>query len=330
MPLILVGTGAAITALRPALPPRRAAAVFLIVALPVRLRLCRRPLRRRRRRRDRPARRRRGGGRRRSGAARRAVAARDRRSARGAGRAGPARPGAGRRRAPDPLGARRRRPSRARPTSPSAACASPPTASAARSTCRCSGSPWSGSPWRSTTASGSSAWFDGLPALRAGFLAAAFAVARRARSPTTPAPCCSRSAPSTCCCLRDLPGPRRERPQPDARAGVGGEAPSAGLKAAHAVLYDSCVRVALVSPYSWTYQGGVNRHVEALAEEFLERGHHVRVLAPWDPPDRLSRWLHRADGGAARAARLPDPARPHDRAAAPMAPSPTSPHSPTG
>jgi len=55
------------------------------------------------------------------------------------------------------------------------------------------------------------------------------------------------------------------------------------------------VRVALVSPYSWTYQGGVNRHVEALAEEFIERDHHVRVLAPWDPPDRLSRWLHRAD-----------------------------------
>jgi phosphatidylinositol alpha-mannosyltransferase len=54
------------------------------------------------------------------------------------------------------------------------------------------------------------------------------------------------------------------------------------------------VRLALVSPYSWTYQGGVNRHVEALAEEFIGRGHHVRVLAPWDPPDRLSRWLHRA------------------------------------
>jgi phosphatidylinositol alpha-mannosyltransferase len=38
----------------------------------------------------------------------------------------------------------------------------------------------------------------------------------------------------------------------------------------------------------------VNRHVEALAEEFLNRGHHVRVLAPFDPPDRLSRVLHRA------------------------------------
>jgi phosphatidylinositol alpha-mannosyltransferase len=55
------------------------------------------------------------------------------------------------------------------------------------------------------------------------------------------------------------------------------------------------VRIALVSPYSWTYQGGVNRHVEALAEEFLDRGHHVRVLAPFDPPGRLSRTLHRAE-----------------------------------
>jgi phosphatidyl-myo-inositol alpha-mannosyltransferase len=54
------------------------------------------------------------------------------------------------------------------------------------------------------------------------------------------------------------------------------------------------MRIALVTPYSWTYRGGVNRHVEALAEQFSERGHHVRVLAPWDPPDRLSRVLHRA------------------------------------
>ena len=54
------------------------------------------------------------------------------------------------------------------------------------------------------------------------------------------------------------------------------------------------MRIALVTPYSWTYEGGVNRHVEALAEQFLARGHEVRVLAPWDPPDRLSRVLHRA------------------------------------
>ncbi|MGZ5312664.1 MAG: glycosyltransferase [Solirubrobacterales bacterium] len=54
------------------------------------------------------------------------------------------------------------------------------------------------------------------------------------------------------------------------------------------------MRIALVSPYSWTYQGGVNRHVEALAEEFLSRGHEARVLAPWDPPGRISGLLHRA------------------------------------
>ncbi|MGH2924601.1 MAG: glycosyltransferase family 4 protein, partial [Solirubrobacterales bacterium] len=56
----------------------------------------------------------------------------------------------------------------------------------------------------------------------------------------------------------------------------------------------SSMRVAIVSPYSWTYAGGVNRHVEALAEALIGRGHEVRVLAPWDPPDRLSRALHRA------------------------------------
>jgi len=58
------------------------------------------------------------------------------------------------------------------------------------------------------------------------------------------------------------------------------------------------VRIALVSPYSWTYQGGVNRHVESLAEEFLDRGHHVRVFAPFDPPDRVSTMLHRAPAEA--------------------------------
>ena len=45
-------------------------------------------------------------------------------------------------------------------------------------------------------------------------------------------------------------------------------------------------RIALVSPYSWTYPGGVTRHVEALAEQFLAGGHDVRVLAPYDPDDR--------------------------------------------
>jgi phosphatidylinositol alpha-mannosyltransferase len=38
----------------------------------------------------------------------------------------------------------------------------------------------------------------------------------------------------------------------------------------------------------------VNRHVEALAEEFLGRGHDVHVLAPVDPPGVYSRATHRA------------------------------------
>ncbi|HEX7301220.1 MAG TPA: flippase-like domain-containing protein [Solirubrobacteraceae bacterium] len=53
------------------------------------------------------------------------------------------------------------------------------------------------------------------------------------------------------------------------------------------------MRIALVSPYSWTYPGGVTRHIEALAGQFMADGHHVRVFAPFDPPDRLSVRLHR-------------------------------------
>jgi phosphatidylinositol alpha-mannosyltransferase len=53
------------------------------------------------------------------------------------------------------------------------------------------------------------------------------------------------------------------------------------------------MRIALVSPYSWTYPGGVTRHIEALAERFIEQGHDVRVLAPYDPVDLRSRILHR-------------------------------------
>src|ERR1700730_14926896 len=53
------------------------------------------------------------------------------------------------------------------------------------------------------------------------------------------------------------------------------------------------MRIALVSPYSWTYPGGVTRHIEALAERFIDDGHEVRVLAPVDPPDRFAALLHR-------------------------------------
>ena len=64
------------------------------------------------------------------------------------------------------------------------------------------------------------------------------------------------------------------------------------------------MRIALVSPYSWSYPGGVTRHIEALAEQFLAGGHHVRVLAPYDPPDRLSARMHR--GARPEARELPD------------------------
>src|SRR5919199_2345042 len=53
------------------------------------------------------------------------------------------------------------------------------------------------------------------------------------------------------------------------------------------------MRVALVSPYSWTYPGGVTRHIEALADELLSSGHDIRILAPYDPDDRLAARLHR-------------------------------------
>ena len=52
-------------------------------------------------------------------------------------------------------------------------------------------------------------------------------------------------------------------------------------------------KIALVSPYSWTYPGGVMRHIEALADQFMAAGHDVRVLAPYDPPDRRASLLHR-------------------------------------
>ncbi len=54
------------------------------------------------------------------------------------------------------------------------------------------------------------------------------------------------------------------------------------------------MRIALLSPYSWTYPGGVTRHIEALAHELNSSGEHeARILAPFDPDDALSRRLHR-------------------------------------
>ena len=63
-------------------------------------------------------------------------------------------------------------------------------------------------------------------------------------------------------------------------------------------------RIALLSPYSWTYPGGVTRHIEALAEQMLATGHDVRVLAPFDPDDRAAQVMHR--GGVPQARSVPD------------------------
>ena len=64
------------------------------------------------------------------------------------------------------------------------------------------------------------------------------------------------------------------------------------------------MRVALVSPYSWTYPGGVTRHAEALAGELLAAGHDVRVFAPFDPNGRLTRLAHR--GARPQSRPMPD------------------------
>ena len=64
------------------------------------------------------------------------------------------------------------------------------------------------------------------------------------------------------------------------------------------------MRVALVTPYSYTYPGGVGRHVEALAQELMELGHDVRLLAPYDADDRIARVTHR--GARPQRRPLPD------------------------
>src|SRR3954468_15576991 len=60
------------------------------------------------------------------------------------------------------------------------------------------------------------------------------------------------------------------------------------------------MRVALVSPYSWTYPGGVTRHIEALAAELDRAGHDIRVLAPFDADRRRTAVLHRGARPQAR------------------------------
>ena len=56
------------------------------------------------------------------------------------------------------------------------------------------------------------------------------------------------------------------------------------------------MRIAIISPYSWSYPGGVARHIEALAASHRAAGHEVRIITPVDPFDQRSTRLH---GGTA-------------------------------
>lgn len=56
------------------------------------------------------------------------------------------------------------------------------------------------------------------------------------------------------------------------------------------------MRVCLVTPYSWSFPGGVLEHVDALGKHLERRGHTVRLVAPNDPPDLRTRILHPRPG----------------------------------
>jgi len=44
------------------------------------------------------------------------------------------------------------------------------------------------------------------------------------------------------------------------------------------------MKIGLVSPYDWSYPGGVRDHVWHLANEFIAKGHEVRIMAPASGP----------------------------------------------
>ncbi len=46
------------------------------------------------------------------------------------------------------------------------------------------------------------------------------------------------------------------------------------------------MKIGLVTPYDWSYPGGVRDHVWYLANEFMALGHDVRILAPASGPKR--------------------------------------------
>ena len=47
------------------------------------------------------------------------------------------------------------------------------------------------------------------------------------------------------------------------------------------------MKVALVSPYDFTWPGGVTAHISQLAEQFTRSGHDVKILAPHSPSGKI-------------------------------------------
>ena len=43
------------------------------------------------------------------------------------------------------------------------------------------------------------------------------------------------------------------------------------------------MKIALVSPYDFTWPGGVTVHISQLAHQFTNMGHQVQILAPIPP-----------------------------------------------
>ena len=64
------------------------------------------------------------------------------------------------------------------------------------------------------------------------------------------------------------------------------------------------LKVGLVSPYSWSSQWGVNRHIGGLAATLAASGHEVAIIAPAEERDN-ARSLRREARAARRAARKP-------------------------